>query len=287
MKFRPFLVPAIMLTVTGGLLAWLLLAEPPEVDDAQSAASAPQDSSIATTDITDQDASAVPLPQDIRDVSPEGVSAPQVTGTLTRIDPSKRYLELRNPPAEEIGDGPIELTRVQVLDGGRIRTDKLTVTLAHIQPLQPDETCVSKLGGQWPCGARARTFLRGLIRHLKVSCEMTEELGPGHIRGTCSRGNIDLGERMVRYGWADPAPDAPPRYANLAQTAREKTLGKWQSELVATLPEVNSDYDTGVELPGLKDLVPEIVEWSLQADPEEAGQVSAPANPDNASGQLQ
>ncbi len=98
MKLRPLITPAIVLTTAGGLLAWLLLADPPSVQDKQLAAEgitsaaeetsepaktpepAPQSSPPqAQTQKPSQTQSepvvvaAAPLPNDIRNVSPEGV----------------------------------------------------------------------------------------------------------------------------------------------------------------------------------------------------------------------
>ena len=296
MKLRPLITPAIVLTTAGGLLAWLLLADPPSVQDQQVAAGsitsaaeetsepaktpepAPQSSppqaqtqKPAQTQSEPVVVAAAPLPNDIRNVSPEGVSAPQVQGDLKRIEPSKRYLELKDPPIEPVPDGPLELMRVQVLDGGRIKSDRLTVTLAHIVPLKSDETCVSRLGGTWPCGARARTFLRGLVRQLKVVCEKIEETGPQQILATCTRGSMDLSKRLVRYGWADPAPDAPADFMELAEKARDRKVGKWQSEWLNELPTSELETEVPSALPGLEELAPEIVEWSLRTEPEQPG----------------
>ncbi|MEO0976163.1 MAG: hypothetical protein AAFY24_02850, partial [Pseudomonadota bacterium] len=232
MKLRPFLVPVLLLTSFAGLVAWLLLVEPPAPPEEQIAGTlrpgisdvnndlvetAPDAPEPAKADSANQ--GAAPLPDNIRDVSPDGVSAPDVDGGLTRIEPSERYQELINPPVEPVPDGPLELRRVQVLDGGRIKSNKLVVTLAHIEPIKLDETCVARQGGLWPCGARARTFLRGLIRQFKVTCEKLAETGPQQIVATCKRGKIDLSTRMVRYGWADPAPDAPEGFEDFALLA--------------------------------------------------------------------
>ncbi|POF34910.1 thermonuclease family protein [Roseibium marinum] len=279
MKLRPLVVPAILLTVTGGLFAWLLLSDPPDISKGQSAGAA-RDSSTqvaasspnALQKAPERLTSAAPLPADIRNVSPEGVTAPKVSGNLKRVEPSKRYLELKDPPVEPIPDGPIELTRVQVLDSGRIQSNRLVVTLAYIQPLKIDETCISRLGGSWPCGARARTFLRGLIRQFKITCIKIEEIGPGQILGSCRRGNVDLSARLVRYGWADPAPGAPSHITELAQKAKDRKIGKWQSEWLTDLPKSNWEGDATAALPGLEYLEPEIVEWSLRSDREKPDQ---------------
>ncbi|MES0879928.1 thermonuclease family protein [Roseibium sp. SCP14] len=279
MKLRPILVPVILLTASGSLVAWLLLSDPP-VSPGESTTETTSQSNVATkveeepssagTENTPQEtASAAPLPGNIRNVSPDGVSAPRVTGNLKRIEPSKRYQELKNPPVEPIPDGPLHLRRVQVLDGGHIRSDKLTVTLAHIVPLGREETCVSRLGGTWPCGARAQTFLRGLVRQFKVTCKKIEELGPQHILASCWRGKFDLSSRLVRYGWAEPTADAPSEFVELALAAKEKKIGKWQSEWLTELPASNWDSDPNAPLPGLEELAPEIVEWSVRSDPEQ------------------
>lgn len=278
MKLRPFLVPIILLTASGGLVAFLLLAEPPKPQDSNATSTAvvpsspsqnnaPTSGAGTLTELanTSED-TAAPNPDDIRDVSPEGVTAPSVSGDLKRVEPSERYLELKNPPIEEIPDGPLELRRVQVLDSGHIKSERLTVKLAHIESLKLDETCLSRLGGTWPCGARARTFLRGLIRQLKITCEKIEDLGPHQILATCQRGKIDLSARLVRYGWADPTPDAPVHFPGLAQTAKDQKIGKWQAEWLNELPQSDWTLDEDAPLPGLEELAPEIVEWSLRND---------------------
>lgn len=288
MNLRPLLVPAFVLTASGGLVAWLLLAEPPNAESnstvsatetAALPASEPAQATSGVTEPASTEQAAAPLPDDIRNVSPDGVSAPRVDGSLKRIEPSKRYLELKDPPVEPVPDGPLELVRVQVLDGGHIRSDRLTVTLAHIKPLKLDETCLSRLGGSWPCGTRARTFLRGLVRQFKVTCEKIEETGPQQILATCTRGSFDLSKRLVHYGWADPAEDAPAEYAELADKAKEKKIGKWQSEWLTELPRTSWEVDPADPLPGLEDLEPEIVEWSLRTDTAPDGQQGLDAAP--------
>ncbi|MCV0425799.1 MAG: thermonuclease family protein [Roseibium sp.] len=292
MKLRPLLVPALLLTVSGGLVTWLLLSDPPEIDAVPTPDSAANSQALRLSDASQSAAdmdrhlsspqksvSAAPLPGNIRNVSPEGVTSPKVSGSLKRIEPSKRYLELKNPPVEPIPDGPLELRRIQVLDSGHLKSGQLTITLAYIQPLKRQETCVSRLGGTWPCGARAQTFLRGLIRQFKVTCDKIEELGPQQILATCKRGKIDLGSRLVRYGWADVTPEAPEDLANLALEAKEKKIGKWQSEWLTELSVSNWDDDPTAALPGLEELTPEIVEWSLPTEPKQLDDQTLPSDP--------
>ncbi len=284
---RPFLVPAILLTVSGGVVAWLLLAEPPEIPEKQVAGALRPGIAETSEDIsrsepsspepqspTEAPSSAAPLPDDIRNVSPDGVSSPFVRGNLKRIDPSERFQELLNPPVEEIPDGPLQYRRVQVLDGGRIKAKQLVITLAHIEPLKIDEICVAEQGGEWPCGARARTFLRGLIRQFKVSCEKVADVSPRQIVATCKRGKMDLSSRLVRYGWADPAPDAPESFEEFALLAKERKLGKWREVWQHAPVQSGWDNDPNAPLPGLADLAPEIIDWSEQANSSDLNQES-------------
>lgn len=293
MKLRPLLVPVLLVTAFAGLVGWLFLVEPPAPPEEQLAGALrpgisetaeaiveePLDGQADQTAPTAGD-NAAPLPDNIRDVSPDGVSAPEVDGGLTRIEPSERYQELINPPVEPVPDGPLELRRVQVLDGGRIKSGKLVVTLAHIEPIQLDETCVARQGGLWPCGARARTFLRGLIRQFKVTCEKLADTGPQQIVATCRRGKIDLSTRMVRYGWADPAPGAPEGFEDFALLAEQRKLGKWKDEWQVAAPRSNWEADPDAPLPGLEDLAPEIVEWSQSTDSDPATQPFFGTEPD-------
>ncbi|MBN9669325.1 thermonuclease family protein [Roseibium aggregatum] len=284
MKLRPIIVPVILLTAAGGLLAWLLLAEPPQIPEDGKPASAVEASAPATGAVSAEDlrteeiagaehpVPAAPLPQEIRDVSPDGVTSPRVTGNLKRIEPSKRYLELKDPPVEPVPDGPLELTRVQVLDNGHLRSGKLTVTLAYIEPLDPEATCVTRTGETWPCGARARTFLRGLVRQFKITCHKMEETGPQQILATCKRGLVDLSARLIRYGWAAPSTDAPSNFQDLALKAREKKIGQWKTEWLSELPGRDWESSATAALPGLEGLTQEVVEWSLSASEDQPGE---------------
>ncbi|MEJ8473357.1 thermonuclease family protein [Roseibium algae] len=267
MQLRPFLVPLLLLNFAGGSVAFLLLAEPPAPPvrpkpSHEKVSTADTAISKATPDLVaglSREIADVPLPNQLRNVSPEGVTAPQITAPLTRVAPSKRYLELKDPPVKALPDGPLELRRPQVLDAGTLRTEDLTVRIAYVNALKADETCVSRLGGLWPCGARARTALRGLVRIYTITCDKVDDLGPREISAVCSRRTISLGSWLVQYGWADPSEDAPEEYRELAQAARDQKIGKWQSEWrvePSTEPSAELRNETNLEdlLPGLADL---------------------------------
>ncbi|MTI43051.1 hypothetical protein JM93_02980 [Roseibium hamelinense] len=255
MSLRPLIVPVLVIVASAAVVTWLLVTDPEDVlspvktSNEKPAPLAPAPDQAVTASTLDtvgkngfSDTTApAPLPAEIRDVSPEGVSAPLVQGQLTRVAPSKAYEELKNPPIEPIPDGPLEVRRPQVLNAGLLKGEDLTIRLAFIKPLQADQTCLSRLGGNWPCGARARTSLRGLVRMFAITCEKREDLGPRKISATCKRQNIDLGEWLLKYGWAEASEDAPQHYKDLVAQAKQKKIGKWQSEWLDALDQPVAD----------------------------------------------
>ncbi len=308
MKLQTLLVPALLVLSCASVFALLLLVTPPappepaattvasaepaaveapspDVADATAAPKsaaplpaapeAPSEGPFAAGPVTPppsastEPTAVAPLPQDIRNVSPDGVSAPRVSGSLKRVEPSKRYLELKDPPIKPIPEGPLEFARVQILDSGHLMANKLSVKLAHIIPLKASATCASDDGKPWPCGTRARTFLRGLVRQFKLTCKKVEELGPQEVLATCTKGRIDLSKQLVRYGWVDPAPGAPAEFEELARKAKDRKLGRWRTEWPTDLPRSDLETSAITSLPGLESFQQEVVDWSLPPDAEQ------------------
>lgn len=246
MPLRPLLIPGLLIVAGAALVVWLLVADPP--GEPRKEAGEPAGRNALRLDTAGQETvpqtpapDPAPLPSEIRDVSPDGITPPNVSGTLTRVAPSEEYMNLINPPVEPLPDGPFELRRPQVLDAGTLKTEDLTVRIAHVDALAANETCQSRLGGTWPCGARARTSLRGLVRMFTITCEKTTELDTDQVAAVCTRRKINIGEWLVRQGWADPAEGAPDQYLALADEARKAKKGKWQAEWLKELPETGLD----------------------------------------------
>jgi len=274
MKIRSLVVPLAVVGAFAGAVAWLIIAEPPAIPEQETVSSRTEpvveakpedDASPLAPSVPSQEEQATASPPDaLRDVSPDGVSAPQVTGKLTRVGPSERLLELLNPPVEPVPDGPLELVRVEVPDAGHLKSGRLTVRLAHIESLDLEATCKTELGASWPCGMRARTFLRGLIRRLKVSCVKQEDLAPQEISAICNRGTIDLSSQLVRFGWATPLETAPDEFKELAEAAKAKEIGQWQTEWLTDLPQADWAGPSDLNEIDLEQLAPDVVDWSLR-----------------------
>ncbi len=172
----------------------------------------------------------------VRNVSPPGVAIPQVTAPLQRIE-RPRPQAARQTEAAALPVRNFYLARPLVLEKATLTSGKLTVELAHIAGLAASETCQTDSGQSWPCGARALTALRALLRSHRVDCEPVAPLGPGQISATCSRGSVDLGFWMLQQGWAQAAAGAPEGYAAAEAAARSAGLGQWQRMDFEPLPQ--------------------------------------------------
>ncbi|MFN4009475.1 MAG: thermonuclease family protein [Pannonibacter sp.] len=193
-----------------------------------------------------------PPPSAIRNVSPPGMATPDVSGPLIRVAPVGKLAEPRDPEAGLPKDA-FEVKAAVVLDGGTLKAGRLLVHIAHVTALGPKQSCTSRLGGDWPCGARARSSLQGLVRAYTLSCRRVAAVGEREVSATCAKGSADLGLWLVSQGWAVPTEDAPDTYIAAVEAARAAKVGQWQAEWVAELapPVLITPVEPGMVDPGV------------------------------------
>ncbi|MCA1297929.1 thermonuclease family protein [Stappia indica] len=206
-------------------------ADQPETDAQAGAETAPPKAAVAPS------LPEAPHPSSIRNVTPSGILPPPViSGPLKRVAGT----ETRPPPP----DVPKELAfrRPLIVDAGTLRHKRLTLRLADIDAPGLEETCPSRLGGDWPCGMRARTALRGFVRRQTVTCETDPKEEPeagantagdagsdsDTVTARCRRGDTDLSLWLVQHGWARAATGAPAEIVEAAAAARAAKKGIWQ-----------------------------------------------------------
>ncbi|WAJ26806.1 thermonuclease family protein [Antarcticirhabdus aurantiaca] len=166
-----------------------------------------------------------------RNVSPEeGVQrTPEAGGALVRLPPR---LPETAPQKPEETDREVRLrllSRPVAVDVGTIRVGRGTVTLPDIAPPSLDRTCTSAGGEAWPCGRQALTSLRAFLRGRAIRCEAPDGFGTAEedLTSACTVGaGEDIGDWLVRNGWAEAAPDGP--YAEAEAKAREARTGMWR-----------------------------------------------------------
>ncbi len=105
---------------------------------------------------------------------------------------------------------------------GTIEAGGYTVSLAGTQAVAPDEMC-SYRGTDWPCGLRARTAFRALLRGRAVICALPQSGEAKQLAVPCRIGTENLGAWLVENGWARAAGDGP--YAEAGRKAEESGKG--------------------------------------------------------------
>jgi endonuclease YncB( thermonuclease family) len=124
--------------------------------------------------------------------------------------------------------------RVVVRDAGTLEAKGVVITLDGIKAHEADDQCKDAKGRAWACGARARTALTRLIRGRAVSCKVpssSKQTSSGKqtsLTARCSVGGVDLSVWMLSQGWAQPAAQAEPKLAAVADEARKKKVGLWR-----------------------------------------------------------
>lgn len=171
--------------------------------------------------------SPAPLPD--RDVTPGGFTRGQ------RADEAFARLPPRPPlstPVVETDETPkdtrqVLLPRPVAIDAAHLEIGDGTIVLTGIAPLPLDGTCGTG-AGTWPCGMRARTALRGYLRSRAVRCQAPEDFGqePETIESACTLQGHDIGEWIVRNGWAKAIAGGP--YEDAETEARQKRRGIWR-----------------------------------------------------------
>lgn len=172
----------------------------------------------------------------VRNVSPPGVAIPEVTAPLQRIERARPQASGQTE-ASALPARNFHLVRPLVLEKAMLTSGKLTVELAYVTGLSAAETCQTASGQTWPCGARALTALRALLRSHRVDCQSVAPLGPRRISAACSRGAVDLGLWMLQQGWAQTSADAPESHTAAEAAARSAGLGQWRRADFEPLPQ--------------------------------------------------
>jgi endonuclease YncB( thermonuclease family) len=124
--------------------------------------------------------------------------------------------------------------KVKVLDAGTLEagppTEAVVITLEGIDTYEADETCKTKSGKTWPCGAKARAALTLFIRSRAVTCTVPQGAASNDLAARCSVMDQDLSTWLVRRGWATPQRDSEVELAKAVDAAKSEKLGLWQAE---------------------------------------------------------
>ena len=129
-------------------------------------------------------------------------------------------------PRDEPARAP-SLTGASATDGDLLRADGRRIRLIGIDAPELMQTCRDARGDTWDCGRAAKARLAELVAGGNVSCTARDTDRYSRTLASCSTGNIDLGEAMVRDGLALATDDG---YWHAQTAARSARRGIWQGD---------------------------------------------------------
>ena len=144
------------------------------------------------------EAAAVPeAPVAVRTVSGPGISPfPSGETPPHRVAPPERP----KPPPPPIV--PRRFALVKMEDTANFSVGDLRVRLPAVAVTEPDETCRDHAGTEWPCGRRALTGVRAVVRGKTIECPLPDKVRRGDFVTDCTLAGADMAERLVASGWA-------------------------------------------------------------------------------------
>jgi endonuclease YncB( thermonuclease family) len=119
----------------------------------------------------------------------------------------------------------------QIIDGDTLELAGQRIRLFGIDAPDLDQLC--RHGGRdYQCGKVARATLWDLVAGLDVNCAPAAEVPApdGVTAATCSAGEVELNESMVRAGWALADRGATDRYVATEADAKTARRGLWKGE---------------------------------------------------------
>lgn len=117
--------------------------------------------------------------------------------------------------------------RATVIDGDTIELHGQRIRLHGIDAPEASQRCTDAKGQQWRCGRQAAFALDELIHGQVLTCLGRERDRYRRVIARCSIGGIDLGEWMVRNGWATAYRRYSTDYLPAEEAARAQALGIW------------------------------------------------------------
>ena len=120
-----------------------------------------------------------------------------------------------------------------VIDGDTIKLGEVHVRLFGIDAPETDQPCTDAQGSTYRCGLLATSVLEEEIGGRPVTCFPLDTDRYGRTVATCEVSGRDLGDAMVRRGYAvDFTRYSGGRYATAQLEARAARRGIWQGQFL-------------------------------------------------------
>lgn len=116
----------------------------------------------------------------------------------------------------------------RIIDGDSLEIAGARIRIFGIDAPEGRQQCLNAQGAEYACGREAARALERIIGRRSVTCTPVSHDQYERDVATCESGGRDLGEAMVRAGYArDYTRHSRGRYAAAEREARESKRGMW------------------------------------------------------------
>lgn len=117
--------------------------------------------------------------------------------------------------------------RASVIDGDTIELHGQRIRLHGMDAPEARQRCSRQDGSEWRCGRDAAFALDELLQGRVLACDPRDQDRYGRVIAVCMIGAIDIGEWMVKNGWATAYRRYSTDYVPAEEKARAEGRGIW------------------------------------------------------------
>ncbi len=123
--------------------------------------------------------------------------------------------------------------RAEVVDGDSLRLRGVDIRLHGIDAPEFRQTCRDSSGRSYACGKRATAHLRKFVGQREITCHRITTDRHGRMVARCTLPNgEDIGQHMVRDGWAVAFVRYSRAYVSDERAARAARRGMWSGRFI-------------------------------------------------------
>ena len=117
---------------------------------------------------------------------------------------------------------------IRVVDGDTFRLGRADIRLHAVDAPETDTPCLDGQGRPWDCGRWSAAQVAATFEGASATCRQMDVDRYGRIVARCTARGVDMGEHIVREGWAWAYRRFGMDYDLTEKTAAAQGVGLWQ-----------------------------------------------------------